>query len=191
MKKIAAIECNGHFWSFIPQVSGGGLRSSRLSLQVDMDLDISLKEIGQCLINALNNYEFFISNLSPEFQKLINSEEDRSDWLKIIAQKYSLKSINAINKYMQLCSITVENDLITILPCKHYSTFGWKGTDNNFEVQISVNSSLEMIGAAVKYAIAHCEGKGADIVTEKLFPEGVPGTFEDYIASLDLSFSSN
>lgn len=46
---------------------------------------------------------------------------------------------------------------------------------------------LKLIGAAVKYAIVNCRGKGADFMRNLLFPDGQLETFEKYLESLGLS----
>ncbi len=39
----------------------------------------------------------------------------------------------------------------------------------------------ELVGAAAKYAIGNCRGKGADLIREILFPEGQPEGFDEYL----------
>jgi hypothetical protein len=82
---------------------------------------------------------------------------------------------------MQSCSISEENGEKTFLPIAPKEV-----KKGDFKFSIPSTSPPEVIGAAVKYSIARCTGKGADLVAKKLFPNGVPETFEDYLASLNL-----
>ncbi|MBQ7674565.1 MAG: hypothetical protein IJT36_08710, partial [Alphaproteobacteria bacterium] len=61
------------------------------------------------------------------------------------------------------------------------------GKTPSVEMKIPSDSSVEVIGAAVRYAIGNCRGKGADFMRNLLFPDGQPETFEQYLESLGLS----
>jgi hypothetical protein len=108
------------------------------------------------------------------------------DWAKNMIKTYGCKNEAAIYKNMQYCSARLEDDTLIISPKNHSSTRGWDGMDKSFDLIIPSSSSPETIGAAVKYSIARCTGKGADLVANKLFPDGVPDTFEKYLESLNL-----
>ena len=47
-----------------------------------------------------------------------------------------------------------------------------------------VTNRVEVISAAVRYAIGNCQGKGSDFMRKLLFPEGKPDAFEEYLKRL-------
>ena len=86
---------------------------------------------------------------------------------------------------MQTINIEGDSNFIKFIPTEHVR-YGWDGIsdEERSEVVIPSTSSLEIIGAAVKYAIGNCRGKGADLIRSLLFPNGQPETFEKYIEEL-------
>jgi hypothetical protein len=102
-----------------------------------------------------------------------------------IIKKYGYKNKSDLYKTMQSCFAIMCDDKITLEPSKH-SRLGWGGMPESCNIVIPSSSSPEITGAAVKYSIACCTGKGADLVAKKLFPGGVPDTFENYLKSLNL-----
>jgi hypothetical protein len=101
-----------------------------------------------------------------------------------VLRKYNYKNKSELYKYMMNCSAMLEDGKIIIGSTKHKAG-GWEGM-HSCDIIISSSSPPEIIGAAVKYAIARCTGKGAYEVAKKLFPDGVPDTFDDYLDSLGL-----
>jgi hypothetical protein len=185
MKKYEAyINCNGDFWKFVPIVDVG-LYYTDSEKQINSDFSISLDAISENLFTVLS-FSRVVSSSDPEFASFPKKFLGYSDWVKSIMQKYNYKTETLIYRNMQSCSATLENNNITLSPKKHSSIRGCDGMDKSFDLVISSNSSPEIIGAAVKYSITRCTGKGADLVAKKLFPDGVPETFEDYLRSLNL-----
>jgi hypothetical protein len=127
-------------------------------------------------VNSPDVDDFLFSSIRKRYNANINCK----------MQKYDYKTKTAMLKNMQLCYVEQTSETITFIPLKHDKLEGYDGMDKIFNVMISAGSSLEIIGAAVKYSIVRCTGKGADLVAEKLFPDGVPDTFDDYLASLNL-----
>jgi hypothetical protein len=185
MKKYEAnIDCNGVFWKFVPIIDVG-LCYTDSEKQINFDFNISLNAISEGLFAVLSHSRT-ISSSDPESANFPKRFAGYTDWLKGIMRKYGYKSEIAIYKNMQSCSAILKDASITISPSNHCSTKGWDGMDKKFATVIPCDSSPEVIGAAVKYSIARCTGKGADLVAKKLFSDGVPETFEDYLKSLDL-----
>jgi hypothetical protein len=106
-----------------------------------------------------------------------NLERKRySEWVDNILKHYGYKNEKSLFKNMQLCSIAKCDEKMIFLP------YGKReASQNDFKFTITSSSPPSVIGAAVKYSIARCTGKGADLVAKKLFPDGVPDTFEDYL----------
>jgi hypothetical protein len=113
-------------------------------------------------------------------------EQRSSEWIDFVSKKYWYKNKKAMFKNMQSCSAEMDAKTIVVSPWKHDNLEGWDGMDKSFDLIIPSSSHPEVIGAAVRYSIARCTGKGADLVAKKLFPNGVPDTFEDYLQSLNL-----
>ncbi|MDR2107632.1 MAG: CdiI family contact-dependent growth inhibition immunity protein [Holosporaceae bacterium] len=106
-----------------------------------------------------------------------------------ILKKYNYKNKTAMFSSMQSCTAETDGDIITLSPSKHGNSDSWEGMPSSYDIIIPSSSAPEVIGAGVKYAIASCTGKGADQVAGKLFPDGVPDTFDDYLESLNLSLN--
>ncbi|MDR2780913.1 MAG: CdiI family contact-dependent growth inhibition immunity protein, partial [Holosporaceae bacterium] len=127
-------------------------------------------------------HQKWLSN-NPE-RKLFEKDLEKkryTEWIADMLRIHSYKNEKALFKNMQLCSVSNIKNEILFLP------FG-KGESkkNDFKFAILSGSPLEIIGAAVTYSIARCTGKGAYLIAKKLFPDGVPDTFEDYLKSLSL-----
>jgi hypothetical protein len=132
-------------------------------------------------------------------QKWLNSNPERQlfekeliehrnfEWINYILEKYNYKNKTVLFKRMQHCSVIASEDKnIKISSTKHDKLEGWGSTVKDYKLPIPADSPPEIIGAAVKYSIARCTGKGADLVANKLLPDGVPDTFDDYLKSLSL-----
>jgi hypothetical protein len=114
-------------------------------------------------------------------------EQRNSKWIDFVSKKYGYKNKKALFKNIQHCYVDLHEDQnIKISSTEHDKLEGWGATVKDYKIHIPANSPSKAIGAAVKYSIARCNGKGADLVAKKLFPDGVPDTFDDYLASLNL-----
>lgn len=185
MKKCVHIDFNGDFWKFVPTVDARICH--RISeQQINTIADINLRSIAECLLKVID----LSKPLQPSDPGFENFPPKKflgyDDWVKNMIKIYGCKNETAIYKNMQSCSVTVENGITTISPSNHSTIRGWDGMDPKFDLAIPASSSQEIIGAAVKYSIARCTGRGADLVAKKLFPDGVPETFDDYLALLNL-----
>ena len=88
---------------------------------------------------------------------------------------------------MQHISVEDDGESILFSSSWHLTTDSWGDPDGktpSVKFKIPSSSSEEIIGAAVKYAVGNCQGKGADFMRNMLFPEGQPATFEEYVHSL-------
>jgi hypothetical protein len=120
-------------------------------------------------------------------RKLI--DERYLKWIENVLKKYGYKNKNTMYKTMQWCTVVMDDSAITLSPSKHGNSDRWDGMPDSYDIIIPASSSPEVIGAAIRYSIARCTGKGADLVAQKLFPDGVPDTFENYLGSLNLLLS--
>jgi hypothetical protein len=144
--------------------------------------------IGQALLDTLNSSRTLQEN-DPEYNLLCwNNLENTRYKTDFENELYNFKYKNKISLYknMQSCLVDLENKKIILSPFKHNKPQGWDGIEAKYDLIIPSSSPPEVIGAAVKYSIARCIGKGANLVAQKLFPDGVPDTFEDYLKSLNL-----
>jgi hypothetical protein len=172
------------------EVLGNALTSA---FQKSRDLSSTSEEIEK--FNKLdemnkNSKEWFLISRHKEWLKhnpdrlLFEESLEKkryTEWICFILKRYAYKNEKTLFKNMQLCSVTKEKSEITFLP------FGRReARKGDFRFTICSPSSPEIIGAAVKYSIARCTGKGADLVANKLLPDGVPDTFDDYLKSLSL-----
>ncbi len=107
-------------------------------------------------------------------------------------QEYGFKDEKALYKNMMRCSITVyENFEVELSILDHEKLELWRGQD--FNIKIRYDSPDEILGATVRYALAKCRGKGsyakgAEMVSKILFPEGVPDSVEEYLASINQDY---
>ena len=103
---------------------------------------------------------------------------------KRMMKKYEYKTKTALLKNMQHVSVENDGESITFSSLWLLTTDSWGDPDGktpSVEMIIPSTSSIEVIGAAVRYAIGNCQGKGSDFMRKLLFPEGKPDTFEDML----------
>jgi predicted nucleotide-binding protein (sugar kinase/HSP70/actin superfamily) len=112
-------------------------------------------------------------------------EKREQEWIEHLLKNYGYKSRRALFKNMQSCFVAMEEGVITFSPAEHDKLDGWGSTTKSYKFSIP-SSSPKIIGAAVKYSVGRCTGKGADLVAKKLFPDGVPDTFDDFLKLLNL-----
>jgi hypothetical protein len=215
-KQCAHIYCNTEFLEICTITECGYGCLDPLGNDNFMQLDELINVLGDSLVSALKKSRY-LSSTSEEMIEFTKLEQDGKanvihekwlknnkerllferrliderylQWIENVLRKYNYKNKSAIYKIMQWCSAEMSNNLIIIKSSKHGHIDRWDGTHNDYKITISSSSSPEVIGAAVKYSIARCTGKGADLVAKKLFPDGVPDTFDDYLKSLNLSLN--
>ena len=104
--------------------------------------------------------------------------------------KYGYKTKSVLLKNMQMLAISCDTENETNFKSwQHKNGDHWSGGDKKdpaLEFSISSSSSVEVVGAAAKYAIGNCRGKGADLIRGILFPNGQPENFEEYLKELGL-----
>ncbi|MDR2107267.1 MAG: CdiI family contact-dependent growth inhibition immunity protein [Holosporaceae bacterium] len=215
MEKDAEIYCNLDFIEISTVTTCSMSYKDPLGDDFFFPLDEQLEVLGSALISALEKSRDLSSSpeekkeftenapdiLSGKFrewydgyhQKWLNNKPERrlfeenlrrqreSEWLNNILKCYGYKNEKALYKNMQACSATEESEEI-----KFFSQGKDESSKGTSGFKIKSASPPEVIGAAVKYSVARCTGKGADLVAGKLFPDGVPDTFEDYLKSLNL-----
>ena len=121
----------------------------------------------------------FYESMAKKIDEMINE----------MIYKYGFKDENAFNKNMMSSGILVYDDLeIVVDNSIHDKLESWDFGD--FKVKIRYDSPDEILGATVRYALAKCRGKGsyakgAEMVSKILFPEGVPDSVKEYLASID------
>jgi hypothetical protein len=188
MKKYASIKCNTDFCELYTESKGGCVcAQDPKGDDIYLPSDSNCHEIGSALVMVLEKSRVVEEN-DPDYNLFdIPAITGRyKDFVQYVLQKYSYKNKSAMFKNMQSCSVEMNDENIIISPWKHDKLEGYDGMDKSFDLTIPSTSPSEIIGAAVKYSIARCTGKGADVVAKKLFPGGVPESFEDYLKSLNL-----
>ena len=146
--------------------------------------------VGKALLEALSRSRTLEEN-DPDHDLLcwINLKDTRYKTdLENELRKFKYKNKTALYKNMQGCGVVLTEEKIRFSPLVHEKLEGWSGFKKNErrDFFIPSDSSPGIVGAAVKYSIARCTGRGADLVSEKLFPDGVPESFEVYLESLGL-----
>lgn len=134
--------------------------------------------------NRIERNWWFADDRGRSLMEIARNKELPS--VKDLLKRYGYKDEKAMQQNMQYCSVLYKDGTITLSPYMHSKLKEWKGMNEKFNLTILSTSSPEVIGAAVKYSISRCKGKGADLVAKKLFPDGVPETFDDYLALLNL-----
>ena len=118
----------------------------------------------------------------------VAAAERYKEWVQRVMKAYKYKTKKALFQNMQHVSVEQNEEHIIFESTNHESIDGFSGDgmSEDLNVVIPANSSPEIIGAAVKYAIGNCRGKGADFMRNLLFPEGQPETLEEYLKQLKL-----
>jgi hypothetical protein len=187
MKKEASINCNPSFMRIYTVSCGIHVCWDPKFVAMSFPINENVIILGNSLIVALNRSR----TLTPKDDDyLLLSWTGQKDLYKLeikeTIKKYNYKNKKSLFEHMQSCSVEMDVKNIVISPWNHEKLDSWDGINKKFVIAIPSISSPAVVGAAVKYSIARCTGKGADLVAKKLFPDGVPDTFEDYIKSLNL-----
>jgi hypothetical protein len=187
MKKEASIKCNLDFIRIYTVSCGIQVGGDPKFDNLDFSINENIILLGDSLLAAINRSR----SLGPKDDDYLliswtAQKEIYKSEVEETIKKYNYKSKKSLFEYMQSCSAEMNDKSIILSPWKHDRLEGWDGMDKSFDLVIPSASPPEVIGAAVKYSVARCTGKGADLVAGKLFPDGVPDTFEDYLKSLNL-----
>ncbi len=118
----------------------------------------------------------------------IAAAERYKEWIQRVMKEYNYKTKKALMQNMQHVSVEQNEEHIIFQPTNHESIEGFSGDGitEALNVVIPANSSPEIIGAATRYAIGNCQGKGSYFMRNILFPEGQPKTLEEYLKQLKL-----
>ena len=211
IKQYAGIGCNEKFLEINTGSFSDGVVADPQGEEIYLDPLADFKTIGESLLKAFvksrdvsiseEDRQLYIEKKItredifrkyPEYERfeMVACMQRYLKWLQRMMREYEYKTKTALLKNMQ--SVSVENDVKSIKFSSHYhlTTDSWGDPDGktpSVEMKIPSDSSVEVIGAAVRYAIGNCRGKGADFMRNLLFPDGQPETFEQYLESLGLS----
>ncbi len=209
--KKAIIRCNERFWRILTCSYSGWSQGDPYGEDIYLDPSADYKTIGEALLKALaKSRDVSISEEDRQLyidKKLTREDilkkypdqkmfeiaactERYKDWLQKMMKEYKYKTKTALLKNMQHVSVENNGELITFSSDYHLTTDSWRDPDGktpSVEMKIPSTSSVEVIGAAVRYAVGNCQGKGADFMRKLLFPEGKPDTFEEYLEQLGIN----
>ncbi len=214
MKKYTEIYCLKNFIEVCTYSLVGNRQQDPLGEDIYLGLDADLYSIGDAVIKALDKSRDLSI---PEDDRLLYVDmvekgeieaadkwfddkfhewklfdralvEERGEkWMAYLAENYKIKTANALYKNMQIVDCELVDGVMSFFPNLHKVLRGWERCPKELQIHIPSSSPVEVVGAAAKYAIGNCRGKGADLIREILFPEGQPETFEDYLKELGLS----
>lgn len=73
--------------------------------------------------------------------------------------RYEYKTRRILFKNMALCNLTVSGSEMEIMPMRHEKLEAWGGLglDGNENVLVSMDSSSDQIGKALRMAFSRCE----------------------------------
>lgn len=127
-------------------------------LSPDVD-DITL---GEAVLKALSKSRIIKEKDVGAFFDFRRIMKDYQNWVTYCQKTYGYKTKQAMFKYMDHCSITSENNMITIMPWHHEKIEAWSGTKNREKdyVIIPADSSAEEVGKALRLAYSRCTTKG-------------------------------
>ncbi len=210
IKQYAGINCNEKFMKICTCSDSGWIQQDPLGEDIYIDPSADYKTIGEALLKALaKSRDISISEEDRQLyidKKLTREDilkkypdqkmfeiavcmERYKDWLQRMMKEYEYKTKTSLLKNMQHVSVENDGKFITFSSDYHLTTDSWGDPDGktpSVEMKIPSTSSIEVIGAAVRYAIGNCQGKGSDFMRKLLFPEGKPDTFEEYLKQLGL-----
>ncbi len=215
MRKNAGIECNEKMLRVSTYSIVGNMAEDPLGEDIYLGLDADLYSIGDAVLKALDksrDLSISAEDLAElnrlDFQDVSKDREwvyeryperklfDNKTYMEYYLNKldnmmktYKFRSKKAFYTNMQRLYIYLDDNLL-FDSWYHESTEGWGdpyGKTPSIKFSIPSSSSVEVVGAAAKYAIGNCRGKGADLIRGILFPEGQPESFEDYLKGLELS----
>lgn len=206
--KEAIVRCNEKFLRILTCSYSGWSQGDPYGEDIYLVPPADFKTVGESLLKALAKSRD-VSISKEDRQALIDGKVTRQwikekypgrewttpvacavryqDWLQKMMKEYEYKTKTALLKNMQHVSVENDGEFITFSSLYHLTTDSWGDPDGktpSVEMKIPSTSSVEVIGAAVRYAVGNCQGKGSDFMRKLLFPEGKPGTFEEYLNQL-------
>ena len=210
MRRTVSMSINEKFMEIITFSGEGGRIDDPAAEEIYLDLLSDIKTVGEGMLKALSKSRGL--PVSEEDLQAYLEERVSRQWiyekypevrlfsLKASYERYKLRIEKAIKMYgykrkrdfwanMQVVSVEDEDGKMAFFLFNHAKLKAWDGGNNVRSLNFSIpsNSSEEVIGAAVRYAIGCCRGLGADYLRGLLFPEGQPETLEEYLKQLNLS----
>jgi hypothetical protein len=145
------------------------------------------KSLGKAIKIALSK-RVFIQHPTKETHKFLVEEDkiDEYEQFQYLKKTYGYKKENDICKNMISCSVDLNNEeKLEITPFKRKKNQIWVGVGKETCIYLKSNISLDLLGAAARFAFTRCQGNGRDLVVKALFPDGEPNSLEEYLASVN------
>lgn len=205
-KRYTGVGCNEKFLEITTGSYSGWVTDDPLGEDIYLEPLTDNKIIGEAILKALAKSRD-LSETEEEKNMSITDEEWRDlkpdrwlltpvaaaerykKWIQKVMRDYGYKTKKTLLQNMQYISVEQDDDFIKFDSLYHLTTDSWGNPDGKtptIELKIPASSSPEIIGAAMKYAIGNCRGKGADFMRNLLFPAGQPTSFEEYIGALKI-----
>lgn len=209
-KKHVGIDCNEKLLEIHTCSDSGWIQDDPLGEDIYLDPLADSKTIGEAILKALAKSRDvsiseedrialiegkvtrqWINEKYPgrEWTTPVAAAERYKKWVEYAMKAYKYKTKKALLQNMQHISVEDDGENILFSSSYHLTTDSWGNPDGktpDIELKIPSSSSIEIIGAAARYAIGNCRGKGADFMRNLLFPEGQPNSFEEYIDALKI-----
>ncbi|MDR0695174.1 MAG: CdiI family contact-dependent growth inhibition immunity protein [Holosporales bacterium] len=184
-EKRGSVDCNGGLiliegnkWCGLGGYYSTKEAKSYNSIDLEnIDFGIKIKEILEKSVNLL------YSKKAMEFIRLENNEDWKQQF-EFLKMNYGYKTEQSFSKNMMHCTLVKKDEKLKISPWERVRN-GWDGLDEKYDITLKSDVIPELLGATVRFAFTRCRGKGLDVVTKALFPNGVPNSLEEYLESVD------
>ena len=203
-KTYCGCKCNEKFLEIWTCSDSGWIQKDPLGEDIYLEPLTDNRTIGEALLKALaksrdlseTEEERLMDITTKEWRDLkpdrwlftpVAAAERYKKWLEYAMKAYTYKTKTALLKNMQHVSVENDGENILFSSSWHLTTDSWGDPDGktpSVEFTIPSSSSVDVIGAAVKYAVGNCQGKGSDFMRNLLFPDGQPATFEEYLTKV-------
>ncbi len=211
MKRYCSININEKFLEIFTCSDGGYIQDDPVGYDLYFDPLVDIDLLGMSLLRVLSkSRDFGVSEedrralmegevsyqyIEEKYPKAsifspVACDERHRKWVKRTMKKYGYLTKRAFYKNMQSINIDDDGERITFVSLRHLDIDSWSESSEKNPVikfSISLSNRVEVIGAAVRYAIGSCKGLGAYYIKDLLFPNGFPISFEEYLEQLELS----
>lgn len=94
----------------------------------------------------------------PSYFDLVRRKLVDQSWAEDVMARYGYRTRKAIFKNMMSCSVSSQDDVVTIKPSFHEKLEGWsgKGITASDHVVLASSDSADVIGAGVRLALSRC-----------------------------------